>query len=60
MKKGTSKMQNIQLLKWCAEFGIWVGWNYLYGFPGELEEELAELAQDIEAVHHLQPPSGPN
>lgn len=56
MRKGTTKIQNIQLLKWCAEFGIWVGWNYLYGFPGEPEDEIVEIGQDIEAVHHLQPP----
>jgi ribosomal peptide maturation radical SAM protein 1 len=56
MRKGTTKIQNIQLLKWCAEFAIWVGWNYLYGFPGEPEDEIVEIGQDIEAIHHLQPP----
>jgi ribosomal peptide maturation radical SAM protein 1 len=56
MRKGTTKIQNIQLLKWCAGYGIWVGWNYLYGFPDERKEEVAEIAQDVEALHHLQPP----
>lgn len=56
MRKGTTKIQNIQLLKWCAEYGIWAGWNYLYGFPGEPEEEIAGIAEEIEALHHLKPP----
>jgi hypothetical protein len=57
MRKGTTKIQNIQLLKWCAEFGIWAGWNYLYGFPGEREDEIAKIADQVETIHHLQPPS---
>ena len=57
MNKGTNKYHNIQLLKWCAESDIWVGWNYLYGFPGEKEDELAEIAPMIESLSHLQPPS---
>jgi magnesium-protoporphyrin IX monomethyl ester (oxidative) cyclase len=59
MRKGTTKMQNIQTLKWCSEYGIWAGWNYLYGFPGENEEEIVEIARELEALHHLQPPSIP-
>lgn len=58
MRKGTTALQNVQLLKWCAVYGIRVGWNYLYGFPGEREEELAEIAQIVEAIPHLEPPVG--
>ena len=57
MKKGTSRIQNLQLLKWCGEFGIWVGWNYLFGFPGEDANEALEIARDFDSLHHLQPPS---
>jgi ribosomal peptide maturation radical SAM protein 1 len=58
MRKGTTALQNIQLLKWCATYGIRVGWNYLYGFPGEREEELPEITQIIQAIPHLEPPVG--
>jgi radical SAM superfamily enzyme YgiQ (UPF0313 family) len=39
MRKGTTALQNIQLLKWCREFGIRPEWNVLYGFPGEDPED---------------------
>lgn len=58
MNKGTTLLQNIQLLKWCAELGIVVAWNYLFGFPGENEEEVFEISSIMDAVHHLQPPGG--
>ena len=60
MRKGVTKLQNIQLLKWCAENGIHVGWNHLFGFPGEDEGELDQIAEDAAAIVHLEPPSGTN
>jgi ribosomal peptide maturation radical SAM protein 1 len=53
MHKGTTALQNIQLMKWCTEAGISVAWNYLFGFPGENEEEISEITSIIKAVHHL-------
>ena len=44
MAKGVTELQNIQLLKWCMEFGVSVDWNFLYGFPGERDEELEQVA----------------
>ena len=41
VRKGTSALQNIQLLKWCKELGIEPIWNLLWGFPGEPPEEYA-------------------
>ena len=35
MRKGVTALQNLRLLKWCAEIGITPAWNLLYGFPGE-------------------------
>lgn len=58
MRRGTTALQNIQLLKWCATYGIRVGWSYLYGFPGEDEAELEDLAPMLEALTHLEPPVG--
>jgi ribosomal peptide maturation radical SAM protein 1 len=58
MRKGTSAMQNIQLLKWCKEFGIRCNWNIIYGFPGEEIGDYEEMCSLIESLHHLDPPSG--
>ena len=56
MAKGVTELQNIQLLKWCMEYGVSVDWNFLYGFPGERDEELEQVAIHAETLHHLEPP----
>lgn len=56
MRKGVSRLQNIQLLKWCKEFGVEPFWNLLWGFPGELPEEYARMAELIPLITHLKPP----
>jgi ribosomal peptide maturation radical SAM protein 1 len=56
MKKGVTALQNIRLLKWCAELGIEAGWNVLYGFPGEPPEEYDRMADTMKSLTHLQPP----
>ncbi len=56
MKKGVTALQNIRLLKWCAEFGIEPAWNVLYGFPGEPAEEFDRMADVMKSITHLQPP----
>ena len=58
MRKGVSPLQNIQLLKWCRQFGILAYWNILWGFPGEPPEEYARVADLLPALAHLDPPAG--
>jgi ribosomal peptide maturation radical SAM protein 1 len=58
MRKGTTALQNIQLLKWCREFGVSTIWNLLYGFPGEEAADYEESARLMDALHHLPPPLG--
>jgi ribosomal peptide maturation radical SAM protein 1 len=58
MKKGTSCLQNIQLLKWAEEFGVNVKWNFLYGFPGEDPAEYDKMRARMPLLAHLPPPSG--
>jgi ribosomal peptide maturation radical SAM protein 1 len=57
MKKGVTPIQNIQLLKWCREFGIEAMWNLIYGFPGETAEDYEEIARHASAIPHLKPPT---
>jgi hypothetical protein len=56
MRKGTTALQNIQLLKWCKEIGIVPHWNLLYGFPGERPADYPAMAQIMDTLHHLEPP----
>ena len=58
MRKGVRSLQNIQLLKWCKEFGVHPCWNMLWGFPGEPQEEYARMAEMIPLLTHLSPPGG--
>jgi len=55
MAKGTTAAHNVQLLKWCRQFGVRVSWSVLWGFPGEADVWYAEMASWIDALHHLQP-----
>ncbi|MCA8948879.1 MAG: RiPP maturation radical SAM C-methyltransferase, partial [Planctomycetes bacterium] len=57
MRKGVTALQNVRLLKWCAELGIRVAWNLLYGLPGEQAEESAAMAELIPLLVHLDPPA---
>ena len=56
MRKGVTGIQNVQLLKWCREYGIEVAWNLLYGFPGETAEDYDEIARYASAITHLKAP----
>ncbi len=56
VKKGTESYENIQLLKWCRQYGLWATWNFLHSFPGEKDEWYEEMSDIIPLVTHLQPP----
>ena len=58
MDKGVRGLQNVQLLKWCQELGIFVAWNILWGFPGESAAEYARMAELVPLLTHLRPPIG--
>jgi ribosomal peptide maturation radical SAM protein 1 len=58
MKKGVSPLQNIQLLKWSEELGIYCGWNLIHGLPGEKQRSYDNMVEMIPKLYHLRPPSG--
>jgi ribosomal peptide maturation radical SAM protein 1 len=58
MRKGTTALQNVQLLKWCREFGVRPIWNLLYGFPGEDAADYEATAALMDTLHHLPHPMG--
>ena len=56
MDKGTTAAINIQVLKYCREFGIYATWNFIFGFPGEDDAWHAQVAEWLPLVFHLQAP----
>ncbi|WP_049872241.1 RiPP maturation radical SAM C-methyltransferase [Myxococcus hansupus] len=54
--KGTTALQNVQLLKWARELGIFITWNFLWDVPGEQDAWYGEMAEWMPWVTHLQPP----
>jgi hypothetical protein len=57
MRKGTTALQNIQLLKWCREFGVRPEWNLLYGFPGEDPRDYREMLPMFDDIDFLDGPT---
>ncbi|MSN27356.1 MAG: RiPP maturation radical SAM protein 1 [Geobacter sp.] len=58
MRKGVTALQNIQLLKYCAEFSVFPGWSIITGFPGETRQDYRELLDLLPRLAHLPPPNG--
>ena len=56
MRKGTTALRNIQLLKWCKEYDVSVAWNILYGFPNEAQEDYDYMLDLLPSIRHLTPP----
>ena len=58
MRKGVTGAHNVQLLRDAEEHSLTVSWNYLYGFPGEREDDYSTIIEQVPALVHLQPPQG--
>lgn len=56
MRKGTSALRNIQLLKWCRRHAVTVDWNVLHGFPGETRDDYERMRALLPAIRFLGPP----
>jgi ribosomal peptide maturation radical SAM protein 1 len=56
MRKGTTALQGVNLLRWALHFGIDVSWNLLWGFPGEDEADYRAQVRLVRLLPHLQPP----
>ena len=56
--KGLQAWRNVQLLRWCQEFGVRLTWGIIHGFPGEEDSWYSEVAEWIPSLFHLQPPDG--
>ena len=56
MRKGTTALRNIQMMKWGQEYNVSVEWNILYGFPGETVEDYRQTLKLLRAIRFLRPP----
>ena len=57
MRKGVHATQNVRLLRDAEDLGLTTSWNYLYGFPGETEDDYSEVFAQVRNLYHLQPPN---
>jgi ribosomal peptide maturation radical SAM protein 1 len=58
MRKGSTMLINLRLLKWAQAYGIETVWNILTGFPGETDADYQRQIDLIPSLHHLNPPGG--
>src|SRR5258706_3543287 len=58
MRKMTTGMRNVELIKWCTYHGIDCLYNILMRFPGETEDDYRMQAELVPKILHLQPPWG--
>lgn len=58
MKKHTTAMRNVELLKWCTYYGINNLYNILVRFAGESQEDYLEQVAVVRRILHFQPPYG--
>ncbi|MEU2793748.1 RiPP maturation radical SAM C-methyltransferase [Streptomyces sp. NPDC007100] len=58
MNKGVSGARNVRTMRECENHALTCVWNYLYGFPGERDEDYTDIIDQLPALRHLQPPNG--
>jgi len=58
MKKGSTSLSGIQMLKWCKQYDIYADWNIIFGFPGEQPADYARNVELVRLLTHLNPPGG--
>jgi ribosomal peptide maturation radical SAM protein 1 len=58
MRKGATRLQNVNVLRWSTYYGIELGYFLLHGFPGEQAEDYVEERETLRLIHHLNPPMG--
>jgi ribosomal peptide maturation radical SAM protein 1 len=56
MKKHTTGMRNLELIKWSTYYGINNLYNILLRFPGETAEDYRAQCDVIAKIHHFQAP----
>ncbi len=58
MRKGSTTLQNIQILKWAKQYDVEADWNIILGTPGEGPDDYAKCREMANIITHLKAPSG--
>jgi magnesium-protoporphyrin IX monomethyl ester (oxidative) cyclase len=58
MRKGASMLQNIKVIKFSQQYGMFIFYNIMHSFPGEKDQWYLELEEIIPYLVHLHPPRG--
>jgi len=58
MRKGATMLQNIKVIKFSHQYGMFIFYNIMHSFPGEKDQWYLELAEIIPYLVHLHPPRG--
>ena len=58
MRKMSTGMRHVELIKWCTYYGINDTYNILMRFPGETAEDYRMQADLVPKIVHFQPPYG--
>ncbi len=56
INKGVNLYQNINLMKWCRQYGIRLSYNILLGIPNATSKEIKNQLRIIKKIPHLDPP----
>ncbi len=56
MRKHTTGMRNLELIKWCTYYDINNMYNILMRFPGETAEDYRAQTEVVSKIPHFQPP----
>jgi ribosomal peptide maturation radical SAM protein 1 len=56
MDKGVDGIRNLRTLRDCESAHLTTAWNWLYGFPGETEDDYWPVVRQLPALVHIQPP----
>ncbi len=56
LRKGVTSLQNVALLKWCAEKQVYVSWSILVRIPDEAASDYEHQLRLLSWLPHFQPP----
>jgi ribosomal peptide maturation radical SAM protein 1 len=56
MRKGSTMLTNVRMLKWARYYGFKVIWNILTGFPAETDHDYDQQTELVPSLLHLEPP----
>ena len=57
MRKGSTVLHNIQILKWSKQYNVEADWNLILNTPGERPEDYEKCLEMTKVITHLKAPT---